>query len=48
VAFGQFAEEWLTRAENRARAISTERIAVRKHLTPCFGKLGFSSYPREK
>jgi integrase len=40
VAFGQFAEEWLTRAENRARAISTERIAVRKHLTPCFGKLG--------
>jgi len=38
VAFGQLAEEWFTRAENRARAISTERIAVRKHLTPCFGK----------
>src|SRR6266852_4504787 len=40
LTFGQAAEEWLTRAENRARAIITERIAVRKHLTPCFGNLG--------
>jgi integrase len=40
VTFGQAAEEWLTRAENRARAIITERIAVRKHLTPHFGNLG--------
>lgn len=40
VTFGQFAEEWLGRAEKRVRAIGTERITVRKHLAPVFGKFG--------
>jgi integrase len=37
VTFGQLAEEWLTRAENRVRALETARIHVRKHLVPAFG-----------
>jgi integrase len=40
VTFGQVAEDWLARAEKRARAFETERIAVRKHLIPSFGKPG--------
>jgi integrase len=40
LTFGQVAEDWLARAEKRARAFETERIAVRKHLIPSFGKTG--------
>lgn len=39
VSFETFAEEWLGRAQVRARAIETERIAVHKYLVPAFGKL---------
>ena len=39
VLFGDFAEAWLQRAEKRARAIATERVAARKHLIPELGKL---------
>ncbi len=35
--FSTFAETWLERAEKRASAVATERIAVRKHLVPEFG-----------
>jgi hypothetical protein len=37
VTFGQLAEEWLRRAENRIAAHETAGIHVRKHLVPAFG-----------
>jgi integrase len=40
VTFGQFADEWLTRAENRIRGVETSRNHVRKHLIPMLGGLG--------
>jgi integrase len=39
VTFGQAAEEWLTRAENRVRAHETARIHVRRHLLPAIGSI---------
>jgi integrase len=39
VTFGQFADEWLVRAENRVRAHETACIHVRKHLVPAFGAI---------
>jgi integrase len=39
VTFGQAAEEWLTRAENRVRAHETARIHVRRHLVPAIGSI---------
>jgi Phage integrase family len=39
VTFGQAAEEWLTRAENRVRAHETARIHVRRHLAPAIGSI---------
>jgi integrase len=40
LTFRAFAEGWLQRAAKRAKAISTERIATQKHLTPMFGDIG--------
>jgi integrase len=40
ITFGQFAEEWLTRAEQRVRAYVTEKLAVRKSLIPELGSVG--------
>jgi integrase len=40
LSFKQFAEEWLARAEKRAKGAETLRIGVRKHLVPEFGRLG--------
>src|SRR5215469_93783 len=41
--FAEYAEDWLSRAEKRVRAFSTERITVQKHLLPVFGGVGVSS-----
>jgi hypothetical protein len=38
--FADAAENWLSRAEKRARAFETERIATRKYLIPAFGEVG--------
>jgi integrase len=40
VVFADYAEEWFARAAKRVRAVSTERITIRKHLIPVFGRFG--------
>jgi integrase len=44
VTFGQLAEEWLRRAENRIAAHETARIHVRKHLVPAFGTIALRQF----
>jgi hypothetical protein len=40
VTFGQFAEEWLTRAERRIRTYNNEKLAVRNSMIAELGKIG--------